>query len=38
MFRCFAALYMFVWPTAYKFFADTEPGPLIPQFTNHLVT
>ena len=33
-----AALYMFVWPTAYKFFANTEPGPLIPQFTNHLVT
>lgn len=33
-----AALYMFVWPTAYKVFANTEPGPLIPQFTNHLVT
>lgn len=33
-----AALYMFVWPTAYKFFASTEPGPLIPKFTNHLVT
>src|SRR6266403_2971773 len=33
-----AALYMFVWPTVYKLFASPEPGPLIPQFTNHLVT
>jgi ferredoxin len=33
-----AALYMFVWPTAYKLFAATSPEPLIPQFTNHLVT
>jgi len=33
-----AALYMFVWPTAYKFFLGSEPGPLIPKFTNHLVT
>jgi polyferredoxin/Flp pilus assembly protein TadD len=33
-----AALYMFVWPTAYKFFASAQPGPLIPKFTNHLVT
>lgn len=33
-----AALYMFVWPTAYRFFASSEPGPLIPAFTNHLVT
>jgi polyferredoxin/Flp pilus assembly protein TadD len=33
-----AALYMFVWPTAYRFFASSEPGPLIPKFTNHLVT
>ena len=31
------ALYMFVWPTAYKFFAGAEAGPLIPKFTNHLV-
>src|SRR5882762_2931766 len=31
------ALYMFVWPTAYRFFSS-QPGPLIPQFTNHLVT
>jgi tetratricopeptide (TPR) repeat protein/NAD-dependent dihydropyrimidine dehydrogenase PreA subunit len=32
-----AALYMFVWPVAYRLF--TEPkGPLIPKFTNHLVT
>ena len=33
-----AALYMFVWPTAYRFFSRSEPGPLIPKFTNHLVT
>ncbi|HEX7516857.1 MAG TPA: 4Fe-4S binding protein [Chthoniobacterales bacterium] len=33
-----AALYMFVWPTAYRFFLSSEPGPLIPKFTNHLVT
>ena len=33
-----AALYMFVWPTAYKFFAGAAQGPLIPAFTNHLVT
>ncbi len=33
-----AALYMFVWPTAYKLFARSESEPLIPAFTNHLVT
>jgi polyferredoxin len=33
-----AALYMFVWPTAYKFFVSSDPGPLVPKFTNHLVT
>jgi tetratricopeptide (TPR) repeat protein/NAD-dependent dihydropyrimidine dehydrogenase PreA subunit len=33
-----AALYMFVWPTAYRFFSSAEPGPFIPKFTNHLVT
>jgi polyferredoxin/Tfp pilus assembly protein PilF len=33
-----AALYMFAWPTAYKFFFSTDAGPLIPKFTNHLVT
>src|SRR5438132_2859498 len=32
------ALYMFVWPTAYRFFANPDHGPLIPKFTNHLVT
>jgi polyferredoxin/Flp pilus assembly protein TadD len=32
------ALYMFVWPTAYKFFSNPKHGPLIPKFTNHLVT
>ncbi|HKR58324.1 MAG TPA: 4Fe-4S binding protein [Pyrinomonadaceae bacterium] len=32
------ALYMFVWPTAYRFFTGPEDQPLIPQFTNHLVT
>jgi polyferredoxin/tetratricopeptide (TPR) repeat protein len=33
-----AALHMFVWPTAYRYFAGPENQPLIPQFTNHLVT
>src|SRR5882762_3168306 len=33
-----AALYMFVWPTAYRFFSPSETRPLIPKFTNHLVT
>ena len=33
-----AALYMFVWPTAYRYFFTSNPGPLIPKFTNHLVT
>lgn len=32
-----AALYMFAWPTVYRFFA-TPDEPLIPEFTNHLVT
>jgi tetratricopeptide (TPR) repeat protein/ferredoxin len=31
------ALYMFVWPTVYRVFATPE-DPLIPTFTNHLVT
>jgi tetratricopeptide (TPR) repeat protein/ferredoxin len=29
---------MFVWPTAYRFFSSSDPGPLVPKFTNHLVT
>src|SRR6185295_3475394 len=33
-----AALYMFVWPTAYRFFVKSASEPLIPAFTNHLVT
>jgi tetratricopeptide (TPR) repeat protein/NAD-dependent dihydropyrimidine dehydrogenase PreA subunit len=33
-----AALYMFVWPTAIRFFIAPKGEPLIPQFTNHLVT
>jgi len=33
-----AALYMFVWPVAYRLFWTAEPGPIIPKFTNHLVT
>ena len=33
-----AALYMFVWPTVYRGFSNLEGEPLIPQFTNHLVT
>jgi polyferredoxin len=32
------ALYMFVWPTVYRIFLSTDQGPLIPKFTNHLVT
>ncbi|MFN0140352.1 MAG: tetratricopeptide repeat protein, partial [Pyrinomonadaceae bacterium] len=32
------ALYMFVWPTALRFFAKAPSEPLIPQFTNHLIT
>jgi len=32
------ALYMFVWPTAYRFFTKPEHEPFIPKFTNHLVT
>jgi len=32
------ALYMFVWPTVYRFFAAPKNEPLFPQFTNHLVT
>ena len=33
-----AALYMFVWPVVYRLFWTAEPGPIIPKFTNHLVT
>jgi tetratricopeptide (TPR) repeat protein/ferredoxin len=33
-----AALYMFVWPTAFRFFHNPEHAPIIPKFTNHLVT
>lgn len=33
-----AALYMFVWPTAYRFIVKTPNEPLFPQFTNHLIT
>jgi tetratricopeptide (TPR) repeat protein/ferredoxin len=32
------ALYMFVWPTAYRFFTKPAQEPLFPKFTNHLVT
>jgi tetratricopeptide (TPR) repeat protein/ferredoxin len=32
------ALYMFVWPTAYRLFSNPEHAPIIPKFTNHLVT
>jgi polyferredoxin/Flp pilus assembly protein TadD len=32
------ALYMFVYPTVYRFFAAPPNEPLIPEFTNHLVT
>lgn len=33
-----AALYMFVWPTVYLALFSGGNGPLIPTFTNHLVT
>ncbi len=32
------AFYMFVYPTAYRFFAAPKDQPLFPQFTNHLIT
>lgn len=32
------AVYMFVWPSVYRFFAAAPDDPVIPQFTNHLVT
>lgn len=32
------AFYMFVWPTLYKFLVKSPDEPLIPPFTNHLVT
>ena len=32
------ALYMFVWPTVVRYFAKPANEPLIPQFTNHIVT
>ncbi len=37
-FRSSGALYMFVWPTVYRFFTKPEHEALIPKFTNHLVT
>lgn len=33
-----AALYMFVWPTALRLLAAPKGQPIIPQFTNHLIT
>jgi tetratricopeptide (TPR) repeat protein/ferredoxin len=33
-----AALYMFVWPVVYRMVWNPGHGPLIPKFTNHLVT
>ena len=33
-----AALYMFVWPTAYRLLSNARHEPIIPNFTNHLVT
>ncbi len=32
------ALYMFVWPTVFRIFAAAKTDPIVPQFTNHLVT
>jgi polyferredoxin/tetratricopeptide (TPR) repeat protein len=34
----FAALYMFVWPTAHRLFSKAPDAPLIPPLSNHLVT
>jgi tetratricopeptide (TPR) repeat protein/ferredoxin len=33
-----AALYMFVWPTALRALTKPESEPLLPAFTNHIVT
>jgi polyferredoxin/tetratricopeptide (TPR) repeat protein len=33
-----AALYMFVWPTAYRLLFVENSGPIIPGFSNHLIT
>lgn len=32
------ALYMFVWPTVFRALAAPPAEPIIPQFTNHLIT
>ncbi len=32
------ALYMFVWPSVLRYFSKPENEPLIPGFTNHLIT
>ena len=32
------ALYMFVWPTVYRWMIKPPNEPLIPEFTNHLIT
>lgn len=32
------ALYMFVYPTVYRFFVKPKNEPLIPQFTSHIIT
>jgi len=34
----FVALYMFVLPTVFRYFAAPKNEPVIPQFTNHLIT
>jgi polyferredoxin/Flp pilus assembly protein TadD len=33
-----AAIYMFVWPTVYRWVVKPPAEPLIPQFTNHIIT
>jgi len=33
-----AALYMFAWPTVHRLLFVPDPGPIVPKFTNHLVT
>ena len=33
-----AAIYMFVWPTVYRYVVKPPSEPLIPEFTNHIIT
>ena len=33
-----AAIYMFIWPSVYRYMVKPPTEPLIPEFTNHLIT